>query len=537
MKGVVFFIVLLINTSVYSANIIVNSDSGGLGDSENCTLRSAINAAETDATSMGCSAGLGPDVIILPDNATIIFFEVNHHSVGGNALPTVLSTITIEGNDSVLTRNETAPQMRFFKITSNSSTGADGNLTLKNMTLSNGNVSGSGGAIRNTSILTLDHVNIINNFADFEGGGIACLGSVVLCEIKNSSIIGNTANYAGGIKVNYATLKLESSLIQGNIANISNGALDAGAIHVKDGNYSIVNSTIAENTANRYGGIVISDSPGIIDSSTIVNNNPIGITGDTSVKNSILSNNPGGNCRIHSIIRSQGYNHSDDGTCSFSKVGDITSRSIELMPLKQFGLYTATYPITDDGPATDKGDPNCPSIDQRGRPRPQDGNNDGVFICDKGAHELNSETIAKQHWMIGVGDIIGNRIEVSSLSTTRNGDFGTDLNPDNIVTRDWGSLTIDFNECIQGTMSFTSLIQEDDYHFGDGGYDIQKLATNLAGTECLQVGIENASSKLWMSGTWYGGASRSGEGFLIDVLSNSKAIVTWYTYLPISNNN
>jgi hypothetical protein len=145
---------------------------------------------------------------------------------------------------------------------------------------------------------------------------------------------------------------------------------------------------------------------------------------------------------------------------------------------------------------------------------------------------VETPTIAKQNWMIGIGEIDGNSIHVSALTTTRNGDFGIDFNPTEIVRQDWGSLTIDFTSCDTADMSYESFMQDDGYEFGNGGYDLQKLATNLAGAECSEVGIDSASSKLWMSGTWYGGASRSGEGFLIDVLSDNSAIVTWYTYLP-----
>jgi hypothetical protein len=146
--------------------------------------------------------------------------------------------------------------------------------------------------------------------------------------------------------------------------------------------------------------------------------------------------------------------------------------------------------------------------------------------------ESNSETNAKQHWMIGVGDIIDNTIHVTSLTTTRNGDFGNDFNPNQVIRQEWGGLTIEFNACENANMSYQSFPQVDDYDFGNGGYELQKLASNLAGKECLELGMEMASNKLWMSGTWYGGANRSGEGFLIDVLSNNSAIVTWYTYLP-----
>jgi hypothetical protein len=150
---------------------------------------------------------------------------------------------------------------------------------------------------------------------------------------------------------------------------------------------------------------------------------------------------------------------------------------------------------------------------------------------------VQTSTVANQHWMIGVGEIVDNSIHVSTLTTTRNGDFGVDFNPDNVVRQDWGSLNINFTDCSHGDMDYDSFQQADDYEFGSGGYEVQKLAANLAGQECLDLGMENTTSKLWMSGTWYGGASRSGEGFLIDVLSDTSAVVTWYTYLPLSESN
>jgi hypothetical protein len=370
-----------------STQIIVDSNSAGLGNNFICTLRSAITAAETDSTFRGCSAGSGADVIVLPANETFTLTTIDHNNVGGNALPGILSTITIEGNNSVITRSDSAPQMRFFKISQNFVTGATGNLTLKNMTISHGSINGSGGAIDNGGLLLLDHVKVINNRATFEGGAIICKNSNGICEIKHSSILNNVANYAGGIKVNFATMKINSSLIYGNSANIGSGGVDAGAFYVEDGNYSIINSTIAENTATRYGGLVVSNSTGFIDSSTIVANNPIGVTGTTSIKNSILSGNMGGNCRVFSTITSNGYNHSDDDSCSFSSVGDVTNSPINLMPLTDVDNYTATYPIFEGGPAIDTGDPNCPSVDQRGVMRPQDGDNNGQARCDKGSHE------------------------------------------------------------------------------------------------------------------------------------------------------
>jgi hypothetical protein len=35
-----------------------------------------------------------------------------------------------------------------------------------------------------------------------------------------------------------------------------------------------------------------------------------------------------------------------------------------------------------------------------------------------------------------------------------------------------------------------------------------------------------------MSGLWFGGAPRDGEGFSVNLINGNLAVVTWYTYLP-----
>ena len=160
------------------------------------------------------------------------------------------------------------------------------------------------------------------------------------------------------------------------------------------------------------------------------------------------------------------------------------------------------------------------------------GLNGATFVYRLMKTSEQPETIANHHWLIGVGEIVDNRIDVETFSTTRGGVFGESFNPDEVSVVDWGSLIIEFTGCNTATMSYQSLNQEDGLIFGNGGYDLVRLAINKAVQSCLEVGFENIESKDWMSGTMYGGESRSGEGFLLDVLSDSQVIVTWYTYLP-----
>ena len=156
-----------------------------------------------------------------------------------------------------------------------------------------------------------------------------------------------------------------------------------------------------------------------------------------------------------------------------------------------------------------------------------------VFRLNKQAEEpIVSIEPANQHWVIGVGEITDNNIVVETLSTTRGGLFGADFNTDEIATIDWGSLSLEFIGCNRAIMTYQSFEQVDGLVFGKGGYDLFRLANNSAVQQCLDEGFESILSKGWMSGTWFGGATRSGEGFLLDVLDDSSVIVTWYSYLP-----
>lgn len=99
-----------------------------------CTLVDAITAANTDLATGGCPAGNSSDVIALTGNVTLS--AVNNTTDGPNGLPSVTSTITLNGNGHTLQRSGT-PDFRLFHVADT------GNLTLNQLTLTNGMARGT----------------------------------------------------------------------------------------------------------------------------------------------------------------------------------------------------------------------------------------------------------------------------------------------------------------------------------------------------------------------------------------------------------
>ena len=130
------------------------------------------------------------------------------------------SGITIDAGNGTDHIAGTGDGSRIFNITAPS-------VTMIGVTLTGGDVSGDGGAIRTTGSLELQNSKITGNAATFDGvgyfggrgGGIYFSGQYAELSLQQDSVIsGNTANAGGGIFAGgYAnTLNIQSSHITGN---------------------------------------------------------------------------------------------------------------------------------------------------------------------------------------------------------------------------------------------------------------------------------------------------------------------------------
>ncbi|GAB4278231.1 MAG: Ig-like domain-containing protein [Candidatus Promineifilaceae bacterium] len=256
-------------------------------------------------------------------------------------------------------------------------------VTLSGVTIQNGS-SAEGAGIYNFGTLSLTQVIVANNMASSLGGGILNGG---ILTITNSTIRNNTStSHGGGIFNTGGQLWLDRVAI---INNNANG--NTGGIHNQSGGTAdLTNVTISGNDG--YG--MLSTAPGSVVTATnsTIANNKWGVINYATVilKNSILAANTGNsgfNCS--GAITSLGYNIDDDGSCSFSGTGDLSSQDPQLLPLGDYGGDTQTHALPLTSPAVDAGtNTGCPATDQRDTTRPQDGDGDLTATCDMGAYEL-----------------------------------------------------------------------------------------------------------------------------------------------------
>lgn len=225
----------------------------------NCTLGEAIQAANTDSAVDACAAGSARDIIELADNASYVLAQVDNSADGANGLPTITSTVVINGHGSTISRSQAqnTPLLRFFHVNDN------GSLELNNLTLSNGNVhtgtmvTGAGGAIYSKGDLILNNITLLNNRAS-AGGGVFTDANNRNLEISSSSFSSNSA-YSGGGLWTCSITTIDSSTFNGNSAD-----LDGGGIYTRCSTpINITNTTIVNNSAYLNGGGIYNQSANI----------------------------------------------------------------------------------------------------------------------------------------------------------------------------------------------------------------------------------------------------------------------------------
>ncbi|GIK36271.1 MAG: hypothetical protein BroJett011_01040 [Chloroflexota bacterium] len=358
-----------------SSTLIVTTMADELNNNDKCSLREAIIAANTNKAVGACPAGSSyyDDTIILDSGTYNLTIPGKNEDAAATGDLDINSKIKIVGASNGQTLIDASGLSdRVFHIL------GYGKAVISKVTIERG--SGSyGGGIYNVATLTLNYSSVLSSTAGGNfGGGIKNDGAATL---NNSTVGGNSAEYGGGI-YNRGSLILNNSTISGNTAKKYGGGIK------NQGTLKLNNATISANTTEDKGGGVLNYSYG----KTYFKN--------TIIAGNIALNSSQADCGYISTgsqsFYSYGYNLVGASTgCPSTGTGDQTTADPRLGPLQNNGGNTSTHALLPDSPAIDAGNPNgCKdssgsllTADQRGEPRPVDGNNDTTVRCDIGAYE------------------------------------------------------------------------------------------------------------------------------------------------------
>ncbi len=133
-----------------------------------------------------------------------------------------------------------------------------------------------------------------------------------------------------------------------------------------------------------------------------------------------------------------------------------------------------------------------------------------------------------QFWMIGVGNIDGSKITFPELLSPYGGKFGPNFDPDDVEFPVWGTLEFDFSTCDSATANYSGPPE-----FGSGGLNVTRL-TSLWGLDCQgNDGNPQSTGDGFLSGGFSGSwfdYSHDGEGFVVEILNETLAVVIWFTF-------
>jgi uncharacterized repeat protein (TIGR01451 family)/CSLREA domain-containing protein len=292
--------------------------------------------------------------------------------------------------------------------------------------------------------LTLTDLNITGNHAS-QGGGAYIRADLVT--MNRVTFSGNTASGGAGLKLEISNPAASATLTNVTLSgNTATGA--GGGLLVQGQPVALKHATIAGNAAPLGSGIEASNDATV------------------SLRASILSGNTGGsNCQVTpgSTITSAGFNIDSGTSCGFTVglSGDVNNSNPNLGPLQNNGGQTPTQAISAGSSAVDRinNSSTCPSIDQRGTARPQNG---GIGnFCDAGAFEFQPRAnigvaLSDAPDPVTVGSALTYTAQVSNAGpNTATGLVLTDVLPGNVS---YVSSSTNVGSCSQASGTVTCTI-------------------------------------------------------------------------------
>src|SRR5262249_17351842 len=230
--------------------------------------------------------------------------------------------------------------------------------------------------------------------------------------LTSSTLLGNSAALGGGgyneaVAAGRRRVAITNSTLSGNSAGFSGGGVFNQAIlSSANAELTLTNSTLSGNSASFSGGGVYNLAYAGASTLTLTRSLLSGNTAPTGAE--VLNFSGTLTATDHNLLGHSGFTNAQAFAAFTPGATDITATSDGTTPTALSAILdptladnsgpTLTHALVSGSPAIDAVATGCPppSTDQRGVPRPQDGNADGIALCDIGAVELAAAPIAVQ---------------------------------------------------------------------------------------------------------------------------------------------
>ncbi len=228
----------------------------------NCTLREAIEAADTDMPVDQCSAGSGDDTIVVPAGTYTLTLTsgVSNRDFGDLDIYSS-DALTLAGAGSASTLINADGIDRVLQIASGS-----GTVVISGATILGGQISGSGAGIYNADAdLVLINSVVSDNVATGNGGGV--YNSSGHLTLSGGQVISNSGMSGAGVWIGSGDLTIDGAYVLSNTASIFGGGVNVGS-----GNVDFVSGQVALNRGLNGAGIYVQDGLATISGGHVVSN-------------------------------------------------------------------------------------------------------------------------------------------------------------------------------------------------------------------------------------------------------------------------
>jgi CSLREA domain-containing protein len=290
-SGLIVISIILIVQPAYAVTITVDTTDDEINEDGDCSLREAIQAANTDSAIDGCLAGSGEDTINLPAGTYILTISGAQEDDNQTGDLDIKDDLIIIGEGATLSIIDANKIDRVIQI------GIGVTVDLQQLTITNGkpadNSDNSGGGIHNSGTLSISKCKLDSNKPGWGGSGGGILNDGWLY-IDRSSIESNSIDsqwdgpHGSGAGIyNSEKATIVRSTISNNYIGMGDGNIEerAGGGLLNTGTMTVTMSTISGNSSGDFDCVPESNNDQIknrnpLQHKDLTNNNPSIYPGD-----------------------------------------------------------------------------------------------------------------------------------------------------------------------------------------------------------------------------------------------------------------